>query len=65
MASCCGVIWHQMTGLVGEDFCQIGPVSEYIKQFFPTEAQSALIGGGFKVGYTDYDWPLNDAGARR
>lgn len=36
-------------------------VEKFVTPFLPEAARSALAAGGFKIGYTDYDWSLNDA----
>ena len=47
-----------------EDFIRAsGSVLEYVKPYFPAEAQEELKAGKFRIEYSDYDWSLNDTTA--
>ena len=49
-----------------DDFeAQSGTVLEFLEPHFSEKDRKALAGGGFKIRYTDYDWSLNDRGAKR
>ncbi len=41
-----------------------GSVVKFVAPYFSGEAREALLKGGFRIRYTDYDWSLNDVGAR-
>jgi hypothetical protein len=49
----------------GDFEAEAGSVLKFATPFFPETARAVLAGGGeFKIAFTEYDWSLNEQGAR-
>jgi len=42
-----------------------GSVLAFVQPYFPLETTRALLKGGFKIRYTDYNWSLNDSSSQK
>lgn len=49
----------------GDFEAKSGTVLKFLEPHFSEKNRKVLAGGGFKIRYTDYDWSLNDKGAKR